>query len=112
MVGSTKDELALARDERTYHMTTLVDIYKAAGATVTDDGMIVGESMTSLNGFDIVLTVIPQSMTMERGYQPKIEFAVLLKQEVQVHGGMVEYIDHSFEIEMPVDQVRILKKEQ
>jgi hypothetical protein len=92
--------------------TDLADVYRAAGATVTDDGAIMGPSMMNPQPFDIVLTVVPAGISMSAGRQPKIEFDVLLSDEIHLDGTMYEMIDHSFSIEIPVDQVRIFEKEK
>lgn len=99
--------------------TTLIDIYEAAGAKVSEDrSQVTLNSENPLKPFDIVLTVFPQGVHFEGVGAPEVvEFGVLLQDEVSFehfpHLG-TKVIHHNFDanIEIPVGQVRILKKEQ
>jgi hypothetical protein len=99
--------------------TTLLDIYEAAGARVSEDRTMVHfDSGSPLKPFEIVLTVFPQSIRIDGIGGPEvIEFGVLLHDEVsfeEVPYMGHKVIHHNFDanIEIPASQVRILKKEQ
>lgn len=99
--------------------TTLLDIYEAAGARVSEDRtQVTMDSSTRMEPFDIVLTVFPQSVHIEGAGAPEvIEFGVLLHDEVSFEdvpwmGTKVNQHHFDAKIEIPVGQVRILKKEQ
>lgn len=97
----------------TEQKTTMLDIYEAAGFELSEDRQSVKmEGGQLAKPFDIVLRVVPETYEMVAGLPVKIGFRVLLKQSVNINGGTVTFTEHDVLVKLPVDQVRILKKEQ
>lgn len=94
--------------------TTLVDIYEAAGAKVSDDRtMVTVSNKEPLKPFEIVLTVYPQAITQD-GDGERVTFAVLLDDEYVIDKRLgradIRWVSYSdTEIELPVSQIRIHK---
>lgn len=98
-------------------MTTLIDIYEAAGATVNEDRTKVSMVAGQMQPFEIVLRVVPMGIQMQQGQKDIVTFAVLLDDEWAIGtqtaaGTEMRQIYHGTEVEIPVDQVRLLKNEQ
>lgn len=96
--------------------TTLVDIYEAAGATVSEDRKTVTMIPGQMKPFEIILTVYPTGIEMEDPYVEKITFDIILNSEVAFgktgFAGTPMYQRFpEADFSLPVDQVRILKKE-
>lgn len=91
-------------------MTTLIDIYEAAGFKVTKDRTQVEMSAAQqMRPFDIVLQVVPTGMSFNYEKKETVTFSVVMKDGVWFgDDGRMSFVDYGFEIEMPVDQVRIL----
>ena len=94
-------------------MTTLVDIYEAAGHQANEDRTQVDVSDPSvMRPFEIVLKVVPMALAFTYDRKETVTFAVLLDDEYVVSpDGRMKFISHETEIEIPVDQVKILTKE-
>jgi hypothetical protein len=98
-------------------VTTLVDIYEAGGAEVNEDRTQVSMVAGQMQPFEIVLRVVPIAVQMQHGQKDIVTFGVLLDDETvfgepTVLGTPMRQIYHSTEVEIPVDQVRLLKNEQ
>lgn len=94
--------------------TTLVDIYEAAGCDVSEDRQSVSfDSGKVLQPFDIVLRVVPTGLEYYgNGGQVKMTFAVPLRDDYDYGvGGQMNIFENTTDITLPVDQVRIMKKE-
>ncbi len=89
--------------------TTLTDIYKAAGMTIEGDQIL----MTgAIKPFDIVLRVSPTSIEMQdSGNSLRVQFNILLHNEIVIDQHRVYEIDYDETITLPVDQVRLFEKE-
>jgi len=97
-------------------VTTLIDIYEAAGWDVnkarteaTNDGR------NSLKPFKIEIMVVPRSVTSQYDQEDIVEFDVLLNDthsfETTPNGTAVHVHQHLDTLEIPVSQVKIIKEE-
>lgn len=98
--------------------TTILDIYEAMGATISDDGQSVQLPVGfEAKPFDIVLRVVPTSWEVNNNEPMKMKFGILLdpdyRHEYSDHGGLRFFETHYDEsFELPIDQIQILKKER
>lgn len=86
--------------------TTLLDIYRAAGVNVTEDGGHVSIPPT-LKPFEIILKVVPTGVSFDYDEPAYVEFDVLLSPDVIEDGYGARHIDHDAQIKLPAHQVRI-----
>lgn len=93
--------------------TTLVDIYEAAGATVSED-RTTATNLHQMQPFDIVLRVFPTGLQLGGPDGEKMTFAILLESnyffETVPEGTRMREVGYNEEVTLPVNQVRILKK--
>lgn len=90
-------------------MTTLVDIYEAAGFKTNEDRTQVEMSAAQqMRPFDIVLRVVPTGVAFDYEGQEKVTFSAILRDGVTFNDGYMAFAEYGFEFELPVDQVRIL----
>jgi len=91
-------------------MTTLLDIYEAGGAQVSEDRTKVELPVGAMQPFDILLRVVPAGISMEHGRADQVTFEVLLNDEYQINAGAYSVLYHEASVALPVDQVRIAPK--
>jgi len=90
-------------------VTTLVDIYEAAGFEVTEDRTrVMMSGVQQMRPFDIVLRVVPTGVAFDYEGQEKVTFSVQLHDGYRYDGGAMIFTEYGFEMALPVDQVRIL----
>lgn len=90
-------------------MTDLVDIYEAAGAKLNAD-RTAAELPPVFNSFEIVLRVVPDSISFTDGEKPMMTFAIMLKEDLQVADGIIRWVQYNETITLPINQVQILKE--
>ena len=95
--------------------TTLIDIYEAAGATVSEDRKMVSMTHGDLKPFKIELLVYPGTVEFDGVGGEKITFDVMLEDEFALGkttyaGTPMHQIHHIAEVTLPVSQVKIIKE--
>lgn len=98
--------------------TTLIDVYEAGGAAVSEDRKSVTLKPNDMHAFDIVLRVYPIAVEHDGITKEKVTFGVILDDEyvlgkhIPYQGTPMHMIVHDAEIVLPVDQIRILKEDK
>lgn len=94
-------------------MTTLIDIYEAAGAEINESrtAATISNGLTGgLKPFNILLTVVPIEVETTYEGPERVRFRVLLDPEMVFDGLRVQYMDHDEEIVLYPSQVKIVEK--
>lgn len=95
--------------------TTLIDIYEAAGATVSEDRKMVSMTHGDLKPFKIELLVYPGMVEFDGLGGEKITFQVMLEDEFVLGeptyaGTPFHQVNHIAEVTLPVSQVKIINE--
>jgi len=95
-------------------MTTLIDIYEAAGGKVNEDRTMVQMNTGAPTPFEIVLKVVPGVVEMDGLGNTDVTFHVLLDDRIVVNerAQSVSWQPFISEVKLPVEQVRLLKADE
>lgn len=97
-------------------MTTMLDVYEAAGAEVNDDRTMVSMKPGQMRPFEIVITVMPGAVEMIEGEPTKVTFDILLDPHLSIKegplGAVARELEYVESLTLPVDQVRIHKEDE
>lgn len=99
--------------------TTLLDIYEACGATVSEDRTSISFTAGALKPIDIVIRVMPTAVEIPgMNEAEQVTFDVFVDDEL-AFGEHIPYIGTPYriinrdtQIKLPVSQVKILKEKQ